>query len=259
MKGASMKEKIIYFENELNDDFSNIHRKEILIDQKYRYERSQLWQWIANLLYQGVRPFAFLYMKLFFSVKFVNKEVLKLHKKDGYFLYGNHTNIPADGFLPALISYPKQMKVLVCSENLSLRGTKNILAMLGAVPIPNRYSGMRNFKKYLHTLITLKKGIMIYPEAHVWPYYTKIRPFSEVSFTYPVIENTPVYSFTVTYHKKRIRPKMICYIDGPFYPDEQFSTKEAILKLRNEVYTSMVKRSENSTYEKIKYIKREAL
>lgn len=98
---------------------------------------------------------------------------------------------------------------------------------------------------------------MIYPEAHVWPYYTKIRPFGEAAFTYPVIENTPVYSFTVTYHKKRIRTKMICYVDGPFYPKNNLSQKEASKALRNEVYEAMVRRSKKNTYEKIKYVKKE--
>ena len=252
-----MKSKIIYYENELTDDFSGFQRNRIDIDQSYPYMRGKLWSFFAHLFYRMVRIFAFFYMKIRFSVQFENRRALKLHKKDGYFIYANHTHIPADGFLPALICYPKRIKVLVCSENLSLKGTKNLMAMLGAVPIPTKLSGMRNYKAYLHHLIFLQEGIMIYPEAHVWPYYTKIRPFGEAAFTYPVIENTPVYSFTVTYHKKRIRTKMICYVDGPFYPKNNLSQKEASKALRNEVYEAMVRRRKKNTYEKIKYVKKE--
>ncbi len=43
----------------------------------------------------------------------------------------------------------------------------------------------------------------IFPEAHVWPYYTGIRPFGEAAFHYPVATGKPVYTMTVTYQRRR--------------------------------------------------------
>ncbi len=101
--------------------------------------------------------------------------------------------------------------------------------------------------------------IAIYPEAHIWPYYTKIRPFDEKSFRYPVDFDKPVFSFTNTYQKRKFskKPKMVTYVDGPFFPDASVPKKARQLKLRNEVYDAMTKRSQANNIEVIKYLKEE--
>ena len=51
---------------------------------------------------------------------------------------------------------------------------------------------------------------------------------------------------------------MITYVDGPFYPNMELDVNAAAKELRNIAYDTMVKRvSEYSTYEYIKYIKKE--
>ena len=99
---------------------------------------------------------------------------------------------------------------------------------------------------------------MIYPEAHIWPFYTKIRPFPDASFKYPVQYKTPVFCFTNIYQKRRFskNPRMLTYIDGPFFPDESLSLKEQRKDLRDRVYNTMVERSKLNNIEIIKYIKK---
>ena len=104
-----------------------------------------------------------------------------------------------------------------------------------------------------------KNVISIYPEAHVWPYYSKIRNFSSTSFKYPVKLNKPVFVFTTTYKKRKYRrPKIIVYIDGPFYSDQKLSLKKSQEELRNKVYNTMCLRSKNTDVEYYKYIKDES-
>ena len=52
---------------------------------------------------------------------------------------------------------------------------------------------------------------------------------------------------------------MITYVDGPFYPDEGLSMKDARENLRNKIYNQQVLRSKNSNIEYIKYVKREVI
>ena len=101
--------------------------------------------------------------------------------------------------------------------------------------------------------------MVIYPEAHIWPYYTKIRNFPDTSFAYPAKSGTPVYCFTNTYHKRRFRaqPRIVTYIDGPFYPDMEKPLKARRKELRDKVYRCMCRRAKLSDHEQIKYIKRE--
>ena len=46
-----MKSKIIYYENELTDDFSGFQRNRIDIDQSYPYMRGKLWSLGALVLW----------------------------------------------------------------------------------------------------------------------------------------------------------------------------------------------------------------
>ncbi len=253
-----MKDKVIYYDDELSDEFSGIQRNTISVDETYKYKRSVFWNFISFILYRIIMtPIAFLYMKCKFSFKVKNRKVLKKHKKDGYFMYANHTHVPSDGYMPSVICFPKRVMVVVNADNLSMPGTKNFMAMVGALPIPNKMSGMRKFREALSIHLKKKRVIMIYPEAHIWPYYTKIRPFKSVSFAYPVKENCPVYSFTVTYQKGRLRTHITAYVDGPFYPNADVDSKTAQEELHRSVYQAMLEQSKHSTYEKIKYVKRE--
>ena len=106
-------------------------------------------------------------------------------------------------------------------------------------------------------IVRKKQSITIYPEAHIWPYYTGIRNFKVVSFSYPVKFNRPAFCVTNTYQKigKSSKIRMISYIDGPFYPDNNLNKKEAQNKLRDIIYEKMVERAKNSNIEVIKYIK----
>ena len=73
--------------------------------------------------------------------------------------------------------------------------------------------------------------------------------------------NSPVFAFTNVYQKRKhsSKPKMITYIDGPFYPNLDLDQKERIEDLRDKVYNAMVERSNKySTYEyKYHYVKKE--
>ena len=80
-----------------------------------------------------------------------------------------------------------------------MKGLGNFVQQFGAIPIPNERSGMRNFLDTIKTKIKKGYSITIFPEAHIWPYYTKIRPFKNVSFRYPIELNVPVFSITNTY------------------------------------------------------------
>ena len=69
----------------------------------------------------------------------------------------------------------------------------------------------------------------------------------------------PTFCITNTYQKRKIskRPKIVTYVDGPFFYDKNISKVEAKAKLRNEIYDTMCKRSLNSNIEIWKYIRKE--
>lgn len=261
-KELEMKErKVIYYTDELQDEFSEAEIIPRVIDKDFSYFHGRLWDALSLAIQNGFSmPIKILYQKIKFHLKYIGREKLKECKKTGYFIYGNHTQPFADTFIPSVANYPKRNFFIVNPENVSMPGMKSLVELLGAIPIPSDFEGMKHFIKAVNGKIEKGYSVTIYPEAHIWPYYTGIRPFKEVSFQYPVKLNCPVYSLTNTYHERKGKPgkvDIVTYIDGPFYPDRSLSPKLRQKKLRDQVFECMVKRSRESTYEAIIYRKRE--
>ncbi len=257
-----MKDINMYYSDELNDDFSGISRKQIEIDENFNFiHNNVLWIFCSFLIERFVLIFiAYFYRKIKFRQKVIGKKKLKGYKGK-YFIYGNHTQAPGDGFLPPAFMYPRKPFFVVSPDNIAMKGTANFIMMLGAIPTPTTLKAYRSFEKSLNTYINRHHPIVIYPEAHIWPYYTKIRNFKSTSFRYPVKFNVPSFCFTNTYIKRRFskKPKMITYIDGPFYPNDKLIFKEQVKDLRNQVYNKMIDRSKQSNYEYVyHYIKKES-
>ena len=255
-----MKEKIIYYDNESNNEFSGITRNTVKIDKDFKYiRRSLLWKVASFIAYRMIMtPFAYLWCRLKFGLKIKNKKLLKECKDTGYFIYANHTLMAGDAFIPNLCVCPKDAYMIVHPDNVSQRFGKSFVMMCGAIPTPTSIDGYRSFLSTIETRINEGAAICIYPEAHIWPYYTKIRNFSDTSFAYPVKLNKPVFTHTVTYSRRKLTkiPRVTVYIDGPFFPDRNLPSRRAQRSLRDTVYDTMCKRSELSTYERIKYIKK---
>lgn len=253
------KQKIIYYHDELNDEFSTAKITPKKIDDNYCYDDSGRRKKFARFVWYKViaRPLAYVFLKVRFHHKIVNKEILKSASATGYFLYGNHTNPVADALIPSMAAYPTDVYVIVHPNNVSMPVLGSITPSLGALPLPDTIGAAKNFTKTVKAKIAQQKCVMIYPEAHIWPYYTKIRPFEDTSFRYPVQSQTPVFCLTNTYRKRRFSkvPQIVTYIDGPFYPQEGKTAKQQKALLREQVYNAMTERSTNNTVELIKYVK----
>ncbi len=254
----SNEKKVFFYKDELNDEFSSAKITPRIIDENYKYEHSKLWN-ICSYIMQNVlsMPIKYLYAKIKFKIKFIGREKLKAYKKQGYFIYANHTQAFADTFIPSLACYPKRNFLIVNPENVSMKGLSHVVEMLGAIPIPNRIDGMKNFLEIIEKRSKIQNcSITIYPEAHIWPYYTKIRKFKSVSFKYPIKYDKPVFSLTNTYKSYgKNKVKIETYIDGPFFPKENMSLKENQEYLCKLVYENMVSRSQNSNIKVIEYEK----
>ncbi len=254
--------EVIYYEDELNDEFSKTKIIPRQINENYKYiHKNILWNCLAYLIQNILSvPIKVIYAKTKFKIKYIGKEKLKPYKKIGYFIYGNHTQSFADTFIISNIVYPKRNYIIVNPENVSMKFVGNFIQMFGAIPIPSNIKAMKNFISAIEKRIKKGYSITIFPEAHIWPYYTKIRPFKSVSFKYPVELDTPVFCVTNTYQsygKNNNKIQIVSYIDGPFIADKALPIKEQKEDLRNRVYKCMAERSKNSNIEYIKYVKKD--
>ncbi len=251
------RQKIIYYTDELNDEFAGDAIEPKHIDGEYPYIRRSIGQRIAHVFWYRIiaTPLAAIYMKLHFHHRIVNGKVLKENAKSGYFMYGNHTHNVADALNPTMVNFPKEVAVIVHPNNVSMPVLGNITPYLGALPLPDDMDAAKHFMNAIKYHIQQKHCIMIYPEAHIWPFYTDIRPFKDTSFRYPIQYHMPVYCFTNTYQKRRLsrKPNLVTYVDGPFYPNTELSVKEQKKELRDRVYDTMKQRARLSNVQVIKY------
>ena len=256
-----MKQEISYYSDELNDDFAggNIKTKPTPPNFKYIH-RNPVWLLFEFIVYRIiVVPIAWIISKLRYGVKIKNKKAIRQAKGKGIFVYGNHVVTLGDAFHPSLVTFPRKAFVVVHPDTTSIPFIKTLVVMLGAMPLPSGKTGYRNFTAAIKDRIEHRHAVIIYPEAHLWPMYTGIRPFKSDSFLYPAMQNAPVFSTTTVLKSRRFRktPKCIVYVDGPFYTDPALSLAENKQKLRDEVYSAMCAHAVESNYDRIKYVKAE--
>ena len=251
--------RTVYYTDPLNDDFAhtNIHAKDVGADFPFIH-KSVLWNVLAQCVYYCIAvPIVFVISKIYLGLKYENRQVLRKLRGTGYFLYGNHTRM-LDAFLPAMTAFPKKAYVVSNPDAVSLPFLQTLVTMLGVIPIPTKFSGMRQFLSSVNQRYQEGNVLAIFPEAHIWPFYTGIRPFSATSFRYPEKLNAPVVAMVTTYRKRRglfrlfHRPGMTVTLSEPFYPDAALSPREAQQKLRDQVYDFMV--SVSQSHENVEYI-----
>lgn len=253
--------KTVYYTDERNDEFADDNITPRVIDENYCYVDTRLrWKFGRFVAYRLVAmPIAYLYCKLFLHSSFRNRHLLKQVKGKGCFVYGNHTQQIGDPFIPNILLFPRSVYVIVHPNNVSMPVLGKFTPYLGALPLPSNLKAMRNFREAIRTRVEEGNVMVIYPEAHIWPYYTGIRDFPATSMKYPVELDSPCFAMTTTYRRRRFgrKPRCVTYLDGPFYPDPQLPPKSRAQALRDEIYGAMVARSRESDCEYIRYTKKE--
>lgn len=252
MERIAMKETRYY--SSFTDDFEQSANQDFKIPDGYKWVKTDIVsKLLSGLIYGLAVIFGGLYCKCFLHMSVKGKKNLKGMKGD-FFIYGNHTQPVGDVFIPALCVLPKRIYTVVSTANYGIPFIGKILPFLGALPIVDSLYGIKELNRAIE--YRLKKGhpIVIYPEAHVWEYYTDIRPFPDTSFKFPVKLQKAAFAMTVTYKKSKIfkKPLMQVFLDGPFYPQGD-TAKEKTASLHKQVFSAMQERSKNSDYAYIEY------
>lgn len=266
-KDVPKDERVFYYESEEDDPIkTDEQEKKIEVGLPEGYEfipKNPFVKMYSAVLFRIFKLFGQYYEKGYWQAKFYGREKLKKARGKGYVIYANHTNPFHDVFGPA-IAADRRIFTIISPVNLKVPGIGKLLPYLGGLPLGKTLDEKIAFNDAVDRRLNQKKCLVIYPEAHVWPYYTGVRKFpaGDKSFKYAVRNNLPVYTMTTTYHRRKDMkrgdlPRMDIYIDGPFWPDEKISDEENRAKLAEKAYESMKKYAKKSTYEYFEYKKKE--
>ena len=153
--------EVIYYRDELNDEFSIAEITPRVIDGSYQYDRAKGLARIARFFWYRVvaTPIAFCYLKLKFRHKIVGKKAFKQAKKKGFFIYGNHTQIIGDALIPTFVRFPHDAYVIVHPNNVSMPYLGRVTPYMGALPLPDDKEAARNFVAIIEKRLTQKKAI----------------------------------------------------------------------------------------------------
>ena len=247
-------QKVIYYTDELNDDFAatNGRIEARAIGDEYDYRPSSpIWKAASFVLYRLVAtPVAYVYCKLRFGLRIKNRRALR-HLRGGCFLYGNHTQSAADAYIPSLLTFPKKTSVVVSPQAVSIPFVGGIVPMLGGLPLASTIRGKMNFYMALKAKCAAGEAVTIYPEAHIWPYYNGIRPFPDGSFAYPMKLGVPAVGFAVSYRRRKVfkkaHPLITVCVSEPVYPADCADRRE----MRDKIFDFMsdaVEREKSCAY-----------
>lgn len=257
-----MKLRQYIYTDPLNDDFAGNNIQTRTVDGDFPFaSKNVLWNIASFFLYYCIAaPIVWMITKLYLGLKFRNRKAFRRVRKTGCFLYVNHTR-DLDAFLPPMATFPMRAYTIAGADAVSIKGIRNLVLMLGGLPIPTVLSGMPEFLKALDLRYRQHNCVAIFPEAHIWPFYTGIRPYPSTSFRYPAKLNAAVVAMVVTYRKRKglfrfaKKPGMTVTVSEPFYPDPNLPLKERQEKLREETYRFMkVTAAESENVEYIHYI-----
>lgn len=247
------KKRVIYYDSfDFDPIGSEVAPRKIGAD--YKYIRGGASEFFSELLYRGVAtPLAFLYSKLCLCEKYVYGTKLP---RGGYFLFSNHTEQIGDAFSPSISQFPRRVYVVVDPKNLAWGPVARLTPALGALPLPGDRHATRAFSEAIRKRLSEGGVIAVYPEAHLWPKYTGLRPFSPTAFDMAGMFSAPIYTATRVYQKGRLGVRSVIYIDGPFNYDNTLPRPAAREALIRSVRGTMEERLKLTTAEPIIYEKR---
>lgn len=276
-------ERVFYYESEEADPIQTKEqekKEEVRLPEGYQFIPRRVWtrawSWV---MFSAFWVFGHWYEYRYWKLKIHGREKLKAAKGKGYMIYANHTNPFHDVFGPGVVA-DRRIFTVISPVNLKLPGIGWTLPYIGGLPLGKTAEEKQAFNDAVDKRLAQKHAVVVYPEAHVWPFHTGIRKFPAGgrSFKYAVRNDLPVYAMTTTYHRRRPArtgerrgkhyemrwslgrgsevPRMEVYVDGPFYPKAGLSMEENCDLLAERVHAAMEAAAKHNTYEYFEYKKK---
>lgn len=242
----------------MNDDFVSSSNQNYQLPNDYQWIRTGKWWLATNIIVTAMADMAaWILFRMIKRPKIVFAEKIRNYHDAGFFVYGNHTQTHLDALMAFHLLPRRFVNIIASPANLGVSIIGRMLPLAGVLPIPSSFHKLREFTQAVNQQARDGHAVFIYPEAHVWPFYTKIRPFSRSAFHYPVDTSLASFCLTTTYQARRWskKPKIVIYVDGPFYPRQGLDKRQQELDLKQQIVDCMTSRSSLNDIEYIHYKK----
>lgn len=220
------------------------------IDKNYKFRiKNPIAKFFANLFYcfaALVIPFI---VYLAHGVRFRGRRNLRSLKNTGAVAITNHV-LYLDCMMIAQAVFPKKLYFQVLENNMKLPGVRFFMKACGCMPIPRKQSAKRVYVEETDKILKdEKKFVGIYPEAALWPYYTKIRKFKPGAFHFAVKDDVPIIPVIINFRAPRGIQKwfnmkvryVTVHIGKPIYANKDLPFNESVTELMERSHNIMVR------------------
>ena len=166
-------------------------KEKVGLPEGYQFiPRNPFYKLYSATLFRLFWVFGQWYERRYWQLKIHGRNKLKKVNDTGYLIYANHTNPFHDVFGPGVVA-DRRIFTIISPVNLKLPGIGKFLPAIGGLPLGTTPEEKQAFNDAVDKRLKQKNCLVIYPEAHVWPYATKARKFpaGDKSFKYAVRNN----------------------------------------------------------------------
>ena len=147
-------------------------------------------------------PFIYLFFKVCWDFKVINKENTKKVKDSAAITVANHVH-NMDSPMTTAAFFPNTPHYVALPHNFEVFFVGGIVRILRGVPLPDGMSNFRRFSQQIDDALQhTKKKVHIYPEGEIEPYSKTLRPFKSGAFHFAVRNNVPVLPMTFVFPRK---------------------------------------------------------
>jgi 1-acyl-sn-glycerol-3-phosphate acyltransferase len=180
------------------------------------------------------------------------RNILREHKKelrDGFLTMANHV-FPLDCLAVSALRPFRVPEFPMWQDGFeSSQGA--MMQAYGGFPVVKTPQGYEQAYRCMKDVLLEKKWLHVYPEAACWYYYVPIREFLAGAFRLAYETKRPIFPLAFSFRKRRGLAKLLfrkeplvtLRVGEPIYADQSLGQGEAILKLRNEVHSEIVRLS----------------
>lgn len=227
---------------------------EFNINQNYNYiEEGKIFNFFSDLLYYLIAiPILSIVNKIVYDLKIEGRENIK-NLECGAISVSNHV-LFLDCSMVGLALKNKRIYYTSLESTYKMPFVRKLIRFLRAIPIPEGIKNKENFIRAINKALKQGRIIHLYPEAALWPYYSKIRKFKNGAFKLAVENEVPIIPIVITFRNpsgiRRILKKkqdVTLKILKPIKNiNKDKTTKQNIEELKNQVHKVMELAMENN-------------
>ncbi|MEG1509032.1 MAG: lysophospholipid acyltransferase family protein [Clostridia bacterium] len=234
------------------------HLKAINFDENYEYViKNPVKRFFMRIVWGIAVVVFYIGNTCAYSLKIKGKKNLKAIKKSkkGAISVCNHCMI-LDCTMAQLATFRKKIYLPTVQETCQIPVVRRFVRCLNAVPIPRGIKPMKVFMDDINKLLQDGNFIHFYPEASLWPWYDKLRPFKTGCFKFAVDNDVAVVPMALTFRdrnkwwKKIIsrRPMVTLTVLEPIFPNKELPKKQCVLDLANRAHQMINEQITNNPY-----------